>query len=281
LIYPQNIGENLGIDELSLSKGELYTFVTNKSGKGKKKTLVAVIKGTKSQDIIDVLNKIPIDKRKLVKEITLDMANNMQLASRMYFPESSLVTDRFHVVKLVLDALQHQRIKLRWEAIEKENQAIKQAKEQGIKYIPITLENDDTPKQLLARSRYIIAKKQNQWTDNQKIRAELLFKNYPSLHQGYKHTLEFRNIYEQTSREIAKEQILAWIEKTKSLQLNDFNTAANSLKYHLETILNFFIKRHTNANAESFNSKVKLFRANQRGVVDVKFFLFRMEKLFS
>ena len=281
MIYPQNIGENLGIDELSLSKGELYTFVTNKSGKGKKKTLVAVIKGTKSQDIIDVLNKIPLDKRKLVKEITLDMANNMQLASRMCFPESSLVTDRFHVVKLVLDALQHQRIKLRWEAIEKENQAIKQAKEQGIKYIPITLENDDTPKQLLARSRYIIAKKQNQWTDNQKIRAELLFKNYPSLHQGYKHTLEFRNIYEQSSREIAKEQILAWIEKTKSLKLNDFNTAANSLKYHLETILNFFVKRHTNANAESFNSKVKLFRANQRGVVDVKFFLFRMEKLFS
>lgn len=281
MIYPHNIGENLGIDELSLSKGELYTFVTNKSGKGKKKTLVAVMKGTKSQDIIDVLNKIPLDKRKLVKEITLDMANNMQLASRMCFPESSLVTDRFHVVKLVLDALQHQRIKLRWEAIEKENQAIKQAKEQGIKYIPIILENDDTPKQLLARSRYIIAKKQNQWTDNQKIRAELLFKNYPSLHQGYKHTLEFRNIYEQSSREIAKEQILAWIEKTKSLKLNDFNTAANSLKYHLETILNFFIKRHTNANAESFNSKVKLFRANQRGVVDVKFFLFRMEKLFS
>jgi transposase len=281
LIYPQNIGENLGIDELSLSKGELYTFVTNKSGKGKKKKLVAVIKGTKSQDIIDVLNKIPLDKRKLVKEITLDMANNIQLASRMCFPESSLVTDRFHVVKLVLDALQHQRIKLRWEAIEKENQAIKQAKEQGIKYIPITLENDDTPKQLLARSRYIIAKKQNQWTDNQKIRAELLFRNYPSLHQGYKHTLEFRNINEQSSREIAKEQILAWIEKTKSLKLNDFNTAANSLKYHLETILNFFVKRHTNANAESFNSKVKLFRANQRGVVDVKFFLFRMEKLFS
>ncbi|WP_238649859.1 hypothetical protein [Flavobacterium psychrophilum] len=26
---------------------------------------------------------------------------------------------------------------------------------------------------------------------------------------------------------------------------------------------------------------MKLFRANQRGVVDVKFFLFRMEKLFA
>lgn len=75
--------------------------------------------------------------------------------------------------------------------------------------------------------------------------------------------------------------ILDWIEKTKLLKLNEFNTAANSLNYHLETILNFFINRNTNANAESFNSKIKLFRANQRGVVDIKFFIFRIEKLFS
>jgi hypothetical protein len=34
--------------------------------------------------------------------------------------------------------------------------------------------------------------------------------------------------------------------------------AHKGLKYHLETILNFFIKLHTNANAESFNSKIKL-----------------------
>jgi transposase len=281
LVYPENIGEKLSIDELSVSKGEIYTFVTNKNGRGKKGTLVACVKGTKSQDIIDVLSLIPLEKRKSVKEITLDMANNMQLASRMAFPEASLVTDRFHVVKLVLEALQHLRIKYRWEAIEKENQAIKQAKEQGIRYVPFTFENDDTPKQLLARSRYIIAKKESQWTENQKQRAKLLFDNYPLLHKAYKHTMEFRNIYELTIREDAKQKILDWISKTKLLQLTVFNTVANSLIYHLETIANFFINRNTNANAESFNAKIKLFRANQRGVVDVKFFLFRMEKLFS
>lgn len=281
MVYPENIGEKLSIDELSVSKGEIYTFVTNKNGRGKKGTLVACIKGTKSQDIIDVLSLIPLEKRKTVKEITLDMANNMQLASRMVFPEASLVTDRFHVVKLVLEALQHLRIKYRWEAIEKENQAIKQAKEQGIKYVPIVLENDDTPKQLLARSRYIIAKKESQWTENQKQRAKLLFDNYPLLHKAYKHTMEFRNIYELTIREDAKQKILDWISKTKLLKLTVFNTVANSLIYHLETIANFFINRNTNANAESFNAKIKLFRANQRGVVDVKFFLFRMEKLFA
>jgi transposase len=281
LIYPENSGENLSIDEVSLSKGEIYTFVTNKKGKGKKKTLVAVIKGTKSQDIIDVLERIPLEKRQLVKEITLDMANNMQLASRVSFPKSYLVTDRFHVVKLVLDALQHLRVKYRWEEIEKENQALKTAKEQNIKYEAFTFSNGDSAKQLLARSRYILAKNPNKWTTSQEERAKLLFTHYPLLHQAYKHTMEFRNIYEEMSKEIAREKMTNWIEKTKLLNMTVFNTVANSLNYHLETILNFFQTRNTNANAESFNSKIKLFRANQRGVVDVKFFLFRMEKLFA
>lgn len=281
MIYPDNIGEEISIDEVSLSKGELYTFVTNKKGKGKKKSLVAVIKGTKSQDIISVLQRIPLEKRELVKEITLDMAANMQLASTICFPQADLVTDRFHVVKLILEALQHLRIKYRWEEIEKENQAIKAAKEKQLKYVSFKFDNEDTPKQLLARCRYILAKKPNQWTENQQIRAQLLFDNYPLLHKAYKHTLEFRNIYEETNKNIAEQKFTNWIEKTKELNMTVFNTAANSLNYHLETILNFFNNRNTNANAESFNAKIKLFRANQRGVVDVKFFLFRMEKLFA
>jgi hypothetical protein len=39
LLYPENIGENLSIDETSLSKGELYTYLANKSAKGKKAPL--------------------------------------------------------------------------------------------------------------------------------------------------------------------------------------------------------------------------------------------------
>ncbi|MBR1557551.1 MAG: transposase, partial [Prevotella sp.] len=35
----------------------------------------------------------------------------------------------------------------------------------------------------------------------------------------------------------------------------------------------------TNAGAESFNAKVKAFRAQFRGVADIPFFLFRLMKL--
>ena len=87
------------------------------------------------------------------------MAKNMEAAVKPCFPNANLVTDRFHVVKLAIDALQHVRIKLRWEELDKENLAIEEAEKQGIKYISKVLSNGDTPKQLLARCRYILAKK--------------------------------------------------------------------------------------------------------------------------
>lgn len=281
MLFPENVGSKLSVDEVSLSKGELYTFVTNKKGRSKKGTLVACIKGTRSGAILKVLEKLPLQARKQVDEVTLDMAKNIELATKLAFPESTLVTDRFHVVKLVTEALQYDRIQLRWKELDKENKAILEAKKHGVKYKPIQLSNGDTPKQLLARSRYIIAKKPHQWTDNQKQRAKLLFKKYPELEIAYKHTLEFRNIYEVTDKIIAKERFEKWIDDTFKNELKSFYTSVNTLKANFNNILNFFNNRNTNANAESFNAKIKLFRANLRGVTDTTFFLFRLHKLFA
>lgn len=280
-MFPKNIGERLGIDEVSLSDGELYTIVSNKDGFGKNGTLVATIKGTKSASIIDVLQKIPLEKRERVQEVTLDMAKNMETSVKQCFPKAQLVTDRFHVVRLVMDALQHLRIKYRWEELDKENEAIKESKQKGIQYETVIFENGDTPKQLLARSRYILAKKETNWTENQKQRAELLFKHFPVLKVAYKHAMYFRNIYEEKSKLTAETKIKKWIDKTPDLKIKEFTTATYTINQNMNQILNFFNNRSTNANAESFNAKLKLFRANQRGVKDRTFFLFRMMKLFA
>ena len=225
--------------------------------------------------------KLSTDKRLQVKEVTLDMAKNMESAVKEVFTNATLVTDRFHVIKLAMEALQHIRVNLRWAELDKENEAIKQAKEQQIKYEPTILENGETPKQLLARCKYILAKKPNDWTENQTQRAQLLFKYFPQLQAAYHHTLDFRNIYENQHKPVAKIAFEKWIEKINTTEMKPFYTVANTVKYNLENILNFFNNRNTNANAESFNSKIKLFRANLRGVSDTKFFLFRLHKLFA
>lgn len=96
-----------------MSEGELYTIVTNKAAHGKKGTLVAIIQGTKSDNIIWALNKIPRNKRSRVKEVTLDMAPNMAIMVRKSFPNAIQVIDRFHVQKLAFEAVQEIRIKYR------------------------------------------------------------------------------------------------------------------------------------------------------------------------
>ena len=55
----------------------------------------------------------------------------------------------------------------------------------------------------------------------------------------------------------------------------------NAVYEHYDEILNFFINRATNASAESFNAKIKNFRASLRGVSDIKFFLFRLTKIYA
>ena len=282
LIYPENVTDRLSIDEVSLSKGELYTFVTNKNINVKnKKSLVAVINGTEAKVIQEVLEKIALEKRNMVKEVTMDMARNMGLAVEKSFPKSQQVIDRFHAVRLVMDAMQHLRVKLRWQVIEEENNAIKQARQRGEKYYPQTLSNGDTVKELLVRSRYLLYVFEEDWTANQSKRAAILFEKYPLLKQAYKLTLAFRKIYKCLSREKALIEFNEWKKKVTDSKIEEFNTVVNSIEYHLENILNFFTNRSTNANAESFNSKIKGFRANLRGVTDVKFFLFRLEKLFA
>ena len=281
MIFPENIGPYISIDELSLAKGELYTFITNKAGRGKKGTIIAVIKGTSSDKIVKVLELIELAKRNQVLEITMDMANNMSSAARRAFPCAIHVIDRFHVVRLALEALQHVRIKHRWEELDMENYAIDECRRKGIKFKADKLINGDTPKQLLARCRYIVARKPDEWTNSQKLRASLLFELYPEIKTAYYHVLQFRNIYETHDKISASKKIIAWIDKTVTIGIEEFNTVANTVRNNFNNILNFFVRRSTNANAESFNSKIKLFRANQRGVVDNTFFLFRLMKLFA
>ncbi|MCE2734847.1 MAG: transposase [Flammeovirgaceae bacterium] len=282
LIFPENISDSISIDEVSLSKGELYTIVTNKNtGCKNKKSVIAIINGTEAKTIEKVLLKIPLESRNKVKEISLDMAPNMALASRNCFAKSSLVIDRFHVVRLVCDAMQHLRTQLRWKVIDEENEAIKKAKEQGLKYKAEILSNGDTLRELLVRSKYLLYKYEDDWTINQKKRAELIFSKYPQLEQAYKLCISFRNIYKCLTKQSATDKFIEWKNKVLELNIKEFNSVVNSIEHHYDNIMNFFNNRITNANAESFNSKIKNFRANLRGVTDIKFFLFRLYKLFA
>jgi transposase len=282
MLFEDNLSAFLSIDETALSNGELYTIVTNKEARGGRKAIVAMIKGTQAEQIIKVLERIPARKRNKVKEITMDMAANMIKAVRRCFSNATRVIDRFHVQKLAYDAVQEARIKYRWEALDAESKAIEEARKNKQPYQPEVFTNGDTLKQLLARSRYLLFKHESKWTNSQKERADLLFPRYPELLKAYKLAIGLGNIFTICkSKQIAFKRLAMWYNHVEESGIDAFKTVARSVQQHYESILNFFDNRSTNASAESFNAKVKAFRATSRGVRDTAFFLFRLAKIYA
>lgn len=272
----------MALDETALSNGDLYTVLTNKSKRAKKGSIAAIIKGTKSEDIIKVLRRIPKTIRDKVKEITLDMAASMNQIAKSCFGKAQRVTDRFHVQKLVHEAVQEIRIKYRWEAIDQDNEAIKFAKQQKQNYTPVIFVNGDSKKQLLARSRYLLFKAQHNWTDSQKQRAQILFKEYPDIEKAYMLSQELWKIYNmKIEKAVAFTKMAHWFKETENSGFSSFATIRRTFEQHYTSILNYFDNRSTNAFAESFNSKIKDFRRIFRGVKDTKFFLFRLTQIFA
>lgn len=281
-VFPQNIGPHLSIDETSLSRGELYTIVTNKDAHGRENSIVAIIRGTDSDIVLRALRQIKSELRNRVTEITLDLSESMHRICRLAFPKASRVIDRFHVQRLALDAVQEIRIKHRWDAINADTEAREAAKLEGRKYEPERLENGDTLKELLARGRYALFKSPDKWTASQRQRADMLFRLYPDLNEAYQLSQNLRAIFNRHStKDCARINLARWYNRVAESGFKSFNTIAATFYEHSDEILNFFDNRSTNASAESINSKIKAFRAKLHGVNDTKFFIFRLCNIYA
>lgn len=184
--------------------------------------------------------------------------------------------------QLATEALQEIRIKHRWEALEAENDAIDEARKSKGTYNPEILSNGDTLKQLLARSRYLLYKHEQNWTPDQAKRAAILFERYPDIKKAYDLTQNLAWIFTNTTDKIyAYTRLAKWHEKVEKAGFKAFNTISRTITNHYKRILNYFNNKSTNASAESFNAKIKAFRSNYRGVTNVNFFLFRLAKLYA
>ena len=143
--------------------------------------------------------------------------------------------------------------------------------------------NGDTAIELLTRSRYLLMQSADKWTDSQRIRASILFERYPELKEAYSITHSLRMIYNNrnATRESGLESLKQWYNKVTDFDNDAFNTVSATINEKQDEIVNYFVHHSTNAAAESLNSKIKNFRAQLHGVVDVEFFLFRLSLIYA
>ena len=282
LVFPENFGPNMAIDETSLSDGDLYTIITNRDRHGREGCLAAIIAGTKAETVNAALEHVDDSILDSVREVTLDLSDSMRNIVRYSFRKAERVIDRFHIQKLACDAVQEMRIRYRWEAIQETTDEMEEARLSGTLYVPFRYGNGDTKKELLARSRYLLFKSADKWTASQKERAAILFEEYPDLKKAYGLSHSLRMIFAKNNiKDAARLSMARWYNQVEEAGFHSFNVIAATFYEHYDDILNFYNNRSSNAAAESFNSKIKNFRTALRGVTDEKFFLYRLANIYA
>lgn len=292
ILIEDNIGENLSLDETCLSNGDVYTILTNKAAKGQRGAIVCMVRGVSSSYVTKIFKLISEEKRMMVRNITMDLSSAMMKTAKESFPRASIISDRFHVQKLINECVDMLRIKHRWQVLENENNLIKAykkacaiAKAEGRPMPKFDIRQTacgETMPQVMARSKHLITTHYTKWSEQQRARAAVLFDAFPILYKAYLLALELTDIYNRHySKSIALAELSAWYEKVKSLHCNEFDRVLRTFENHRDTILNYFDERLTNAGAESFNAKIKAFRSQFRGVGDIRFFMYRLCRLYS
>ena len=313
VLHSKNCGIRLSIDETSLCD-DLFTILSNKDGHGGKGTIVAMVRGTKASDVIKILMQLPEEQRLAVKEVTMDFSDSMYAIVQKVFPNATIIIDCFHIIKRCTEAVEEIRLKDKREAIreqKKQKADFKKKIERRIKarkayrkkhpkkykgkkrgrkpmrlnekFVPEELSNGDTMVELLTRSRCLLMKSGDNWSDSQKVRAKLLFEHHPKIKEAHSLIDSLRSIFrnKDLTKETAKTKLHEWYQKVTDSTLREIKAVRDTIKSKEEEVLNYFIDRSTNASAESLNSKLKLFRAQLHGVSDLPFFLYRVSVIFG
>ncbi len=284
----------MSLDETCLSNGEVYTVLTNKAAHGRNGALVAMVRGVATGTVVSVLKKIPMDRRRGVRTVTTDLSSAMMLTVRKVFPAAKLINDRFHVQQLMSEAVDHLRVRHRWEVLDRENRSIREHRARRKQcrtreerealgtWTPALMANGETMPQIMVRSRHIILRHKSKWNDQQRERAAILFEKFPDLEKAYSLYLDLVDIFNEKSIPgVARLNLARWYNRVEEFDNPEFNKVLETFENHNTTIINYFEQRLTNASAESFNAKIKAFRSQFRGVGDIKFFMYRLAMLYS
>lgn len=293
----ENLGPNMAIDEKQIGE-DMHTVLTNRdTGK------IALLAKTLKAKELGMLTTYFKEKAFEVKTITRDLSNSYDWFCRTAFPNACHIADKFHIIKGLLDACQDVRIRYRQDILrdkrlkhEQHKQQEKQRKAQcaleGLRFkerkfvnTDKKTENGETSLELLARSRFLLYKYPDQWTENQAERASTLFKLYPQIDQAYKLSCEFREWYKKGN--IGKDKTMinlslnAWYRKVEQADIDEMLNFKSLVERNEGIIKNYFLNGHTNAIAECINSKIKRFVLINQGTRDREFFYFRLRNYFT
>jgi len=226
----------LGIDEHHFGKRQAFATTLCDLRKHK---IFDILPGKAEIALQDLLIKIP--DRHRVKIVVMDLSSSYRSLVQRYFPQALIVSDRFHVIRLLLKAFSSicMRIdpSLKW-------------KQRGI------------PKLML----------KNDLTQEQQNRLKTYFKKQPAIHQLYLFKEEAKVLLmtkNKSRKALQKDGILGFftklVEQMEKSGFDLFKTLGKTMRSWQTEILRMFVFPYSNGVTEGFHRKMKLIQRRAYG----------------
>ena len=227
----------LAIDETSFKRGHKYvTLIIDAS----KRRVIDVEKGRDKEAIRLFAAKLTAKggDPERVSAVTSDMSKSFVPAIAKYFPTAENIIDKFHVKKVLIDALDEVR------KAEQKNVADKRS---------------------LFRGRRLFMVPESKLTNEQSTKLVEMSKQYPQTGRAYRIVAGLDDFYACRTVEEAEtafKGLHSWMRRSR---LRPMKEAAETLMRHRDKILAYFKNRITNAICEGINSMVQAAKRKARG----------------
>ena len=179
----------------------------------------------------------------MIQSVSCDMSPAFINGISSEFPDAKITFDKFHVMKMMNEAVDEVR--------KQEQSTIKELK--NSKYLWLKNEGNLSEKQ---KERFLDLKNQNLKT----VRA-------------YNVKLSLQEFWDSKNRKEAAQYLKKWYFWATHSRLTPITEAANTVKKHWDRILNYFDSKINNGILEGINSIVQLQKRNARGFKNVQYFI--------
>jgi transposase len=227
----------LAIDETSFKRGHKYVTLIIDAAK---RCVIDVENGRGKETVELFAGKLTAkggDTEK-VTEVTSDMSKTYLPGIKENFPNADNIIDKFHVKKVLIDAL---------DKVRKAEQ----------KTVPDKLG--------LFRGRRLFMIPEARLTDDQAAKLAEMSKRYPQTGRAYRIVASLDDFYASSTMEEATNAFRSLYSWMRRCRLEPMKEAAETLMRHRDKILAYFKSRLTNAICEAINSLVQATKRKARG----------------
>ena len=227
--------EYIGVDETSYKRGHRYITVVTNHATGR---VAWMAEGKSSDTLRKFFNELgPKGCRKL-QMVTMDMSEAYKKAVTEHAPQADIVYDRFHVVKLLLEAIDEIR-----------RDEVRRMKEQ-----------DSVAAKALKGTRFSLLRNPHRHLNPRDIRAiKQIRATNRKLARAYELRCDFEDLWDIEDPEEARQFLMNWSQAALRSRRKPLRKFANTLRKHLDGILGFFRwYGMSNGPVEGTNNKIKL-----------------------